>query len=139
MPIIPTQSAIYALLVTVNVDSSECKLCCCTFQLSNNYCVFHHTIRCCYALISHAHYSDPVSSSLEPGSFNLCVGGKKSLVHTVCACSKSRRNSDAIGNYRSRLHYVTRIITSSQREASRASYECFTTSVDLRFGYQTLL
>ena len=80
-----------------------------------------------------------VMTSLEPGSFNLCVGGKKSLVHTVCACSKSRRNSDAIGNYRSRLHYVTRIITSSQREASRASYECFTTSVDLRFGYQTLL
>ena len=39
----------------------------------------------------------------------------------------------------SRLHYVTRIITSSKREASRASYECFTTSVDLRFGYQTLL
>ena len=77
--------------------------------------------------------------SLEPGSFNLCVGGKKSLVHTVCACSKSRWNSAAIANYRSRLYYVTRIITSSQREASRASYECFTTSVYLRFGYQTLL
>ena len=53
------------------------------------------------------------------------MGGKKSLVHTVCTCSKSRRNSGAIGNYCSRLHYVTRIITSSQREASRASYECF--------------
>ena len=79
--------------------------------------------------------------SLEPGSFNfnLCVDGKKSLVHTVCACSKSRRNSDAIGNYRSRLHYVTRIITSSQRKASRASYECFTTSALLTFVLATKL
>ena len=33
----------------------------------------------------------------------ICVGGIKSLVHTVCACSKSRRNSGAIGNFRARL------------------------------------
>ena len=45
----------------------------------------------------------------------ICVGGIKSLVHTVCACSKSRRNSGAIGNYRARLRYVLRMNTSSQQ------------------------
>ena len=52
----------------------------------------------------------------------LCFPPTHKLKEHVCACSKSRRNSGAIGNYRSRLHYVTRIITSSQREASRASW-----------------